>query len=218
MKIGNFSRATILSLVIGSFALITMGAYAVTGNLPFATNDIEKLNTESSAPQEQPSFDPKVDTEEDDARKLEEKIVNSTPTTSSEVRLPKLKFSGEVSNGVFNGILSVDMNRSNMPLSLLIINVSASGILEDNSTFRAWVPNSGDYEFNVNIIESIDFPIVVDLNKVRTQWENPDFRPNGLAVTSIDYSRIEISVHPSYMDPEFGLTGQEGISTMVSFE
>ena len=218
MKLVNLSRAAIFGSTIGLFALVAMGAYAVTGNLPFTANSIEESKIQSSAPVETPSFDPKVDTEEEEAKQLEEQIINSTPTTSSQVRLPKLKFSGEVIDGIFRGVLSVDMNRSNMPLSLILVSVKANGLLEDDSKFRAWVPNSSDYEFNVNINESTEFPIVVDLNTVRDYWRSPDFRPNGLAVKSIDYSEIEISVHPSFMDPEFGLTGQEGISTFVSFE
>ena len=216
VNLRNISRAGILGITIGVLATFTIGAYAVTGTLPFVgssnSGDYSKLE---EAVEPSPSYDPKVDTELEEAEKLEERIINSIPTKSEDVRLPKVKLEGQVVGDFFEGLLKVDLNRSNMGISRLVVLIKADGVLEDNSAYIAQFACE-TCDFEVEISQSTEYPIRLDLQEFRNRMEHPDYRPNGLAVISIDYSNVEVWVYPSFIDPEFGMSGFEGVFTRIS--
>lgn len=218
MKINlkNISRVGLLGIATTVLATFALGAYAVTGTLPFISSaNTGDANQSTKESEPAPSYDPEVDTELEDAKKLEEQIINSTPTKSSDVRIPKVKLVGQAVGERFEGFLKVDMNRSNIGLARLVIVIKADAVLEDGSDFDAqFLCDKCDFE--VDISESTDYPISLNLQEFRERMGNPDYRPNGLAVTSIDYSNVEVWVYPSFIDPEYEMTGFDGVFTKIS--
>lgn len=131
--------------------------------------------------------------------------------------VPIAELTGTIDGQTFNGTVVIDATASNVTLQQFIIGFEGSVLLADGTARKVQIAPLEYHELEITGDATATL-VSYDLSEFIAHWSSPGITINDVAVESMSTS-IKVVLHPSYIHPEFGLTGYSSTSAplMLTF-